>query len=503
MIAEDLDPDPGEEREAEHGHERQRRREGQQTAAGSAARRVATSRIGCGRTAQQEQAAGDQAGRLGGEDQRPSRGAAECSFEIAGPSTFEAPCSTALTTPNWTTITQSQVREVNSRQPCAAREEVRAAPCRSARGTRIAAMSSAATPNEVARRSRAPSPGPIAATTRPPSARADDRREPLRPSRRSAFACCSFDSGDGLRDEPARGREEERELAPATRRERGHLPDLARARRTAGARSRPGSRPRRRSETTMTRWRGRRSAQIAADEQEEDLRNRAARPARAEVGLRAGQVEDRERERDGRERAAEERDRPRRGRAAGTRARASGRAYAAHASPSSASGRRTTARTASPARRAGLVRRRGRRGLVATNSSSVAPSRDAVGPLVAGGGASSLEVALDVLEDAEVDQREPLGRAPLDLVDRRAPRPRGRSPAAASAGSTNCARLDAHAGRVARVERPVAVEVADVVARVAGGREARRARARSSPTTRTFAPGTGASSPQSVSKSSP
>ena len=46
-----------------------------------------------------------------------------------------------------------------------------------------------------------------------------------------------------------------------------------------------------------------------ADEQEDHLRDRARREDEAEVGLRAGQVEDGERERDVRERVADERGR--------------------------------------------------------------------------------------------------------------------------------------------------------------------------------------------------
>jgi hypothetical protein len=48
----------------------------------------------------------------------------------------------------------------------------------------------------------------------------------------------------------------------------------------------------------------------ASHEQEEHLRQGARREDEAEVGLRAGQVEDGERQRDGRERVADERRRP-------------------------------------------------------------------------------------------------------------------------------------------------------------------------------------------------
>ena len=108
---------------------------------------------------------------------------------------------------------------------------------------------------------------------------------------------------------------------------------------------------------------------------------------------------------------------------------------------------------------------------MAANCSSVAPVADALGPLVQAA-AELLEVALDVLEDAEVDQRQSLGCAPLDLVERPLPglevdlgRRRRRQ--------HELARPDPYAGRVARVERALAVEVADVMARVAGAREGR------------------------------
>ena len=81
---------------------------------------------------------------------------------------------------------------------------------------------------------------------------------------------------------------------------------------------------------------------------------------------------------------------------------------------------------------------------------------------------------LDVLEDAEVDQRQALRIAPLELVQRPVPgfevdvgRRRGRE--------HELARFDANAGRVARIERAVAIEVADVVVRVAGARNRRKA----------------------------
>src|SRR4051812_28109757 len=100
---------------------------------------------------------------------------------------------------------------------------------------------------------------------------------------------------------------------------------------------------------------------------------------------------------------------------------------------------------------------------------------DALGPLVQPR-AELGEVPLDVVGDAEVDQREPLRPAVLDLVERPIPGPevdlgrRGRR-------EHERARLDSHAGGIARIERAVAVEVTDVVAgvpRAGEGREAER-----------------------------
>ena len=81
--------------------------------------------------------------------------------------------------------------------------------------------------------------------------------------------------------------------------------------------------------------------------------------------------------------------------------------------------------------------------------------------------AQFVEMPRHVFRDAEMDQREPLGSAAADLVERRLPgldvgvgRRRRRHDRAAG--------QDAHAARVAGVERAVGVEVADVVRRVTG-----------------------------------
>src|SRR5207253_5024301 len=95
---------------------------------------------------------------------------------------------------------------------------------------------------------------------------------------------------------------------------------------------------------------------------------------------------------------------------------------------------------------------------------------DELGP---GGEAAAqvAEVPLDVVGDAEVDERDAGGRPALDLVDRRVPRVdidlgRGRR------REDVAGRLDAHACSIARIERPVAVQVADVVRGMTGRRKA-------------------------------
>jgi hypothetical protein len=123
---------------------------------------------------------------------------------IAGPRTPSTPRIIAFTKPNWSTITQSHVRELNCHPPSVRSAKKLAPSIRSLAGNRIIARRTAATRN--------------------------DAREPVGPD--------------------------------------------------------------------------------AADEEEQHLRQRARREDEAEVRLRAGQVEDGERERDGCERVADERGRP-------------------------------------------------------------------------------------------------------------------------------------------------------------------------------------------------
>ena len=105
------------------------------------------------------------------------------------------------------------------------------------------------------------------------------------------------------------------------------------------------------------------------------------------------------------------------------------------------------------------------------------------------------------LEDAEVDQRQPRGRAALDLADRGLPglqvdlRWRQRR-------QDEPRRRDPDAGRVARVERSVAVQIGDVVRRMARRRKGLEADDVALGDVDVPA-GTGASSPQRSSKASP
>ena len=169
------------------------------------------------------------------------------------------------------------------------------------------------------------------------------------------------------------------------------------------------------------------------------------------------------------------------------------------ASPSTGAGRATTARTG---RRGRTGRRRHPRRLSPPPRSPLVEAvPHARGPAVQLD-PEPLQVIVDVGLDAEVDQREPRRAATRDLGDRRVPRldvdvgrRRDREDVAR--------RLDAHARRVARVQRPVAVEVGRRGGRRGPASGTPPARATSPSAARTFASGTGASSPQSVSKASP
>ncbi len=112
---------------------------------------------------------------------------------ITGPSTVNAPAWTALTNANWSTITQSQVRVRNSRQPVPSSARKLDPSILRFAGSRIAPMKSAPRP-KVAASIAIAVPGPKPATSSPPSA-APPIDEALRTSRSRAFAVCSSAGG--------------------------------------------------------------------------------------------------------------------------------------------------------------------------------------------------------------------------------------------------------------------------------------------------------------------
>jgi len=114
---------------------------------------------------------------------------------------------------------------------------------------------------------------------------------------------------DGLRDDPGRRREEERGRRPAHELERGELPQLGSARQEQqrGDTLCCGVRDVRADHDVVPRQPVR---PHAAEEEEDDLRDRARREHEPHRRERVGQVEDGERERDRRDRRPGERDRP-------------------------------------------------------------------------------------------------------------------------------------------------------------------------------------------------
>ena len=154
---------------------------------------------------------------------------------------------------------------------------------------------------------RNPDPGLVAATTSPPIA-APLIQLAFWPRRRIAFAGCRSRCSDGLRNDSACSREEERRAQPVDCAEHHQLPDLGvaaqeedrdQALRRAADHVRENHHPVARKPVGPD----------SAGQQEDHRRERAGREDEAEVGLRAGQVEDGERERDVRERVADERSR--------------------------------------------------------------------------------------------------------------------------------------------------------------------------------------------------
>ena len=331
---------------------------------------------------------------------------------------------------NWTTIAQSHVRERNSRQPSRARgrSSRRVARGRRQRGSR---ETNAALRGTCPRRRRAPS--------------RSRRRRRRGPARAAPTIAVVLSRARAARSPPAAGRRATARDEPSRRGRRTRWQCRRRAGATKSCQS--SALPVIRStavvacvgeddEVGADHHEVAREAvrPDAADEDEDDLRQLARRRGRARGPSPSRQVEHRERERDRRERAAEERAvRP------GKRSRNS-RSREAAPCPL----RRTRvpvaleARVRLPERHRPVVARRPRRpaGRLAGRRRTPPRSAPALDPLRHCRAArAARRGAADVVDDAEVDQREPLGRAPLELVDRRVPAPRRRTRAAAPAAA--------------------------------------------------------------------
>ena len=210
----------------------------------------------------------------------------------------------ALMTMNWTTIVQSQRRELNSPQPSRSSCRKLEPAWRAAAGTRIRETNAALTRNVAASKASA-QPAPTPATTSPASP-APRIAVVLFASRSSAFASCSRPALTTLGTSPLDAGEEERVRRAAHELEDEQLPELGVAREQQQG---DGSLRREHDEV------GGRHHQVAwdavgpdaADEDEDDLREPDPRQDEPERGRRAVEVvQHRERERDRRERAAEQ-----------------------------------------------------------------------------------------------------------------------------------------------------------------------------------------------------
>ena len=190
-------------------------------------------------------------------------------------------------------------------------------------------------------------------------------------------------------------------------------------------------------EPTMTWCRGSRSAQIPPTSRNDDLRHRPGGEDEPEVGLRAGQVEHGEGERDRWRRRVPRNEIARAANSSRKSRSASGPSRLSAAVcfvPVALQARRRTARAASRARSAARSSREvGELARAASTNSSSSRRLDALGPARAGRRRSSREVPLGVVGDAEVDQREPLGLRAARSRRAFGTRPRRRPRAAASA----------------------------------------------------------------------
>src|SRR5262245_9491369 len=373
--------------------------------------------------------------------------------------------------PKATTITHSQVRETNSRQPSWSSARKFGAPSRRPRATRISARKTALAKN-VPESIAIAQPAPTAATSTPPSA-APPIDATFSAIRSNAFACWSRGSSTVCGTSPVEaGKKNANAVPPIACRtikcQSSAFPVSSSSAVTACAE------PVSTSEATITRFRGSRSAQTPPTSMKTSCGT-----------IRAASTSPRSDAEPVRSRTAN--------------AIATGAiALPKNEIPRARKRRRNSRRASGPRRLRGLgtlvdvapqpcVRLLERHRL-RVHVYRVRIHRPQVGDgrrceLVLGGAARNaleplvqavvelVEMPPDVLGDAEVDQREPFGLTASELGDRRAPgldvqvgRRRGRE--------HGPCRGDPHAGGVARIERPVGAHEADVVARVARRREA-------------------------------
>ncbi len=213
----------------------------------------------------------------------------------------------AFTKPNWRTITHSHVRELNSRQPSASSAKKFDVSMRSSLGSRMSAVKNAARKN-VRRVDGDPDTGARRGHDEPAERGADDPAAVLAEAKDRVRAL-EHRPRDGLGDDAGGGGEEERRAHAVDRREDHQLPDLRVAQEQEQrdqALADAADHVRRHHHEVPRQPVG----PDSADQEEDHLRHRPRGQDEAQVRLRAGELQDGEREGDVCERAADERRRP-------------------------------------------------------------------------------------------------------------------------------------------------------------------------------------------------
>ena len=243
---------------------------------------------------------------------------------MVGPSTYVAPLWAAFMNPNATTIVQSHVRELNSRQPS-----------RSSASMLLPSIRCAARQSDRAEKKRGGEVGGAVEGQRPAGAdRSDEhasggRADDLGRAHREAeqrVRLLQHRRRHGLRDDPGRGGEEERGRPTGDELQHDEVPELG----GVGQEQRRDGQLREPADDVRAHHHELAREPVRhdpPDEQEDHLRDHSRREHDPERGRRAGQVEDGERERDRSDRAPEERGRCGRGRGSGSRALAAARGY--------------------------------------------------------------------------------------------------------------------------------------------------------------------------------